>query len=63
MKKFEYIELYAGGFQEYIYEEDKNYKPRLMEELNELGKQGWELVSFYNTTEDKYPYAVLKREI
>lgn len=60
MKKYEYITVYMGKTKS---TEIDGERIRVNEDLNKLGEQGWELVSFYNTNYSDFPYAVLKREV
>jgi len=54
MKMFEYRAITVRGV-----------RMELVEKLNELGKEGWELVSLETDRSDNYPYnyLILKREI
>ena len=61
MKKYEYLEVQMGK----TYDTELDDGRSKNNALNELGEQGWELVSFYINASDNsaFPRAVLKREI
>jgi len=74
MKRYEYLTVYYGKTDVEPVPEmgnvtgatgvsDYPYKISRSNELNDLGAQGWELVAFFNTKHEDFPYAVFKREI
>ena len=71
MKKFEYLIVnYAKAGIEAVQElgvlKGDNlypYKFTKCTDWDELGSQGWELVSLFNTGNEQFPFGVFKREV